>query len=92
MSLRDAEGILAMRGVHVTHETIRQWCRQFGPEYARRLKRREGPLGDVWHLDEVIQKIGGERHYLWRAVDQNGDIIVIFVQRSGYYGSVLGVQ
>jgi putative transposase len=82
MSLGDIEELLAKRGVHVTHETIRQWCRKFGPEYARRLKRRDGHLGDVWHLDEVFVKIGGERHYLWRAVDQDGDVIDILVQRN----------
>ena len=76
MSLRDVEDLLAKRGILVTHERIRQWCRKFGPEYARRLKRREGRLGDVWHLDEVFVKIGGERQYLWRAVDQAGDVIV----------------
>ena len=52
-----------------------------GPKYARKLKRRQGRLGDVWHLDEVFVKIRGERHYLWRAVDQDGDVIGILVQR-----------
>ena len=81
LSLRDVEELLAKRGITVTHETIRQWCRKFGPEYARKLKRRQGRLGDVWHLDEVFVKIGGERQYLWRAVDQDGDVIDILVQR-----------
>ena len=81
LSLRDVEELLAKRGITVTHETIRQWCRKFGPEYARRLKRHQGRLGDVWHLDEVFVKIRGERHYLWRAVDQDGDVIDILVQR-----------
>ena len=54
---------------------------KFGPEYARRLRRHQGRLGDVWHVDEVFVKIGGERHYLWRAVDQDGDVIDILVQR-----------
>ena len=80
LSLRDVEELLAKRGITVTHETIRQWCRKFGPEYARKLKRRQGRLGDVWHLDEVFVKIGGERQYLWRAVDQDGDVIDILVQ------------
>ena len=70
LSLRDVEELLAKRGITVTHETIRQWCRKFGPEYVRKLRRRQGRLGDVWHLDEVFVKIGGERQYLWRAVDQ----------------------
>ena len=81
LSFRDVEELLAKRGVLVTYETIRQWCRTFGPEYARNLKRRQGRLGDIWHLDEVFVKISGERHYLWRAVDQDGDVIDILVQR-----------
>ncbi len=81
LSFRDVEELLAKRGIIVSYETIRQWCRKFGPEYARNLKRRQGRLGDVWHLDEVFVKIRGERHYLWRAVDQDGDVIDILVQR-----------
>ena len=81
LSFRDVEELLAKRGIIVTYETIRQWCRKFGPEYARKLKRRQGRLGDIWHLDEVFVKIRGERHYLWRAVDQDGDLIDILVQR-----------
>jgi putative transposase len=81
LSFRDVQDLLAKRGITVTHETIRQWCRKYGPEYARKLKRRQGRLGDVWHLDEVFVKIGGERKYLWRAVDQDGDVIDILVQR-----------
>ncbi len=50
---------------------------EFGPESARKLKRRQGRLGGIWHLDEVFVKIRGERHYLWRAVDQDGDVIDI---------------
>jgi len=81
LSFRDVEELLAKRGVIIGYETVRQWCRQFGPEYAQRLRRRQGRLGDVWHLDEVFVKIRGERHYLWRAVDQEGDVIDILVQR-----------
>jgi putative transposase len=72
LSFRDVEELLAKRGIFVTHETIRQWCRKFGPEYARRLKQNQGRLGDIWHLDEVFMKIDGARRYLWRAVDQDG--------------------
>ena len=64
LSLRDVEELLAKRGISVTHESIRRWCRKFGPEYARKLKRGQGRLGDVWHLDEVFVKIGGKRHCL----------------------------
>ena len=81
LSFRDVEELLAKRGIIVSYETIRQWCRKFGPEYARNLKRKQGQLGDVWHLDEVFVKIRGERHYMWRAVDQDGDLIDILVQR-----------
>jgi putative transposase len=80
LSFRDVEDLLAERGITVTYETVRQWCRKFGPEYARRLKRRQGPLGDTWHLDELFVTIQGRRHYLWRAVDQDGDVIDILVQ------------
>ena len=81
LSFRDVEDLLASRGVIVTHETVRQWCRKFGGHYARRLRKKAGRLGDIWFLDEVFVKIRGERHYLWRAVDQDGDTIDILVQR-----------
>ena len=72
--------MLVERGVDVTYETIRQWSIKFGAQYARRLKRRQGRLGDTWYLDEVFVTINGERQYLWRAVDQDGDVIDILVQ------------
>ncbi len=80
LSFRDVEDLLAERGIIVSYETIRQWCQKFGPEYARRLKRRQGRLGDTWHLDELFVTIHGQRRYLWRAVDQDGDVIDILVQ------------
>ena len=72
---------MAERGIILTYEAVRQWCMKFGPDYARKLKRCQGQLGDVWHLDEVFVKIRGERHYLWRAVPQDGDVIDVLVQR-----------
>ena len=81
LSFRDVEDLLAERGIVVTHETVRQWCRKFGSDYARKLRRRRGRLGDTWHLDELFVNIQGRRHYLWRAVDQDGDVIDILVQR-----------
>ena len=81
LSFRDVEDLLAERGVEVTYETIRLWCGKFGPDYARKLRRRQGRLGDTWFLDEVFVSIRGRRHYLWRAVDQDGDVIDILVQR-----------
>jgi putative transposase len=64
----------------VSYEAIRQWCRTFGSAYAHSLKRRQGPLGDTWHLDELFVNIQGRQQYLWRAVDQDGDVIDILVQ------------
>ena len=80
LSFRDAEDLLAQRGVTVTYETIRQWCQRFGPVYARRLRRRRGRMGDTWHLDEVFVAIQGRQQYLWRAVDEDGDVLDILVQ------------
>ena len=80
LSFRDAEDLLAQRGVTVTYETIRQWCQRFGPVYARRLRRRRGRLGDTWHLDEVFVTIQGRHQYLWRAVDEDGDVLDILLQ------------
>ena len=80
LSFRDVEDLLADRGIIVSYETIRIWCRKFGPGYARKLKRHQGRLGDSWHLDEVFVRINGQQKYLWRAVDQDGDVIDILVQ------------
>ncbi len=73
-------GAHAGPGVIVTHETIRQWCAKFGPVYAAGLRRRQPRPGDEWHLDEVFVTINGRRHYLCRAVDQDGDVLDILVQ------------
>jgi len=80
LSFRDVEDLLAQRGVVVSYETIRQWCERFGPRYAAMARRRQGRLGDTWYIDEVFVKIRGRRYYLWRAVDQDGDVIDILVQ------------
>ena len=80
LSFRDAEDLLAQRGITVTYETIRHWCQTFGPDYARKLRRRRGRMGDTWHLDELFVSIQGRRQYLWRAVDQDGDVLDILVQ------------
>jgi putative transposase len=80
LSLRDVEDLLAEPGSTVSYESIRQWCAKFGPEYARALKRRQGTLGDTWYLDEVFVTIAGQRQYLWRAVDQDGDTLDILLQ------------
>jgi putative transposase len=80
MSFRDVEDLLAERGIIVSFEAIRQWCQKFGPGYAQRLKRRQGRLGDIWYLDELFVRINGQQQYLWRAVDQDGDVIDILLQ------------
>ena len=80
LSFRDVEDLLAQRGITVSYETIRHWCQTCGLEYARRLRRQRGRLGDTWYLDEVFVMFHGRRHYLWRAVDQDGDLLDILVQ------------
>ena len=79
MSFRAVEELMFERGVELSYETVRRWCLKFGSEYARRLKRRSAQPGDKWHLDEVFLSIGGERRYLWRAVDQMGNTLDILV-------------
>jgi putative transposase len=74
------EELLAERGVAVSYETIGQWVRKFGPVFAQELRRRGRRPGDKLHLDEVALKINGQRHWLWRAVDQHGFVDDILVQ------------
>ncbi|MFZ1430872.1 MAG: IS6 family transposase, partial [Geminicoccaceae bacterium] len=80
LSLRDVETILAQRGIVVSYESIRGWGLRFGRAFANALKRRRPRLDDKWHLDEVFLRIGGKRHYLWRAVDQHSTVLDILVQ------------
>ena len=80
LSFRDVEDILAERGIIVSYETVRQWSRKFGQTYANQLRRRRAKPGDKWHLDEVFLKINGKTSYLWRAVDQHGNVLDILVQ------------
>jgi putative transposase len=80
LGYRDVEELLAERGVIVSYETIRQWCRKFGQIYANALRRRRPRPGDKWHLDEVFVSINGVQYYLWRAVDQDGNVLDILVQ------------
>jgi putative transposase len=81
LSYRDVEELMAERGVLLTYEAVRYWCRKFGQAYAQQLRRRRPRPGDKWHLDEVFLTIHGERHYLWRGVDQGGHVLDILVQR-----------
>ena len=80
LSYRDVEELLAARGVILTYETVRQWCRKFGQTYANALRHRRPRPGDTWHLDEVFITSNGVQHYLWRAVDQDGAVLDILVQ------------
>lgn len=80
VSHRDVEDILARRGVLVTHESIRLWCNKFGPRYAHRLRRVHRGYGDTFYLDEVFVRIRGEQRYLWRAVDQDGEVVDVLLQ------------
>jgi putative transposase len=81
LSHRDVEDLLFVRRVIVSYETIRKWCRKFGQQYTNYLRHRRPQLGDKWHLDEVFVTFSKERHYRWRVVDQNGNILDILVQR-----------
>ena len=80
MSLRLVEELLLERGVIVSYETIRHWAKKFGPDYARRLRRKQARCDDIWHLDEVVVTIAGRKHWLWRAVDQDGYVLDEIVQ------------
>jgi putative transposase len=80
LSYRDVEELLFVRGIMVTYEAMRRWCLKFGQAYANQLRRRRPRPGDKWHLDEVFLTIHGERHDLWRAVDQDGHVLDILVQ------------
>ena len=80
LSFREVEELMLVRGVAVSYETIRRWCAKFGQAYANQLRRRRPRPGDRWHLDEVFVKINGRLRYLWRAVDQHGDVLDILVQ------------
>lgn len=80
LSFRDVEELLAQRGIIVTYETVRQWCLKFGQTYANELRSRRPRCGDTWHMDEIFLTIRGQRHYLWRAVDQDGNVLDVLVQ------------
>jgi putative transposase len=80
LSYRDFEDLLSERGISVSYETIRRWCIRFGPVYANRLRKRSGPGGDHWFVDEVFARINGQLRYLYRAVDQDGQVLDILVQ------------
>jgi putative transposase len=80
LSYRDAEELLAERGLDVSYETIRRWVIKFGPVFARNLRRQRPRPSDQWHLDEMVVSIQGRRMYLWRAVDSEGEVLDLLVQ------------
>ena len=79
LSFREIEEMMLARGIILSHETVRQWCAKFGQTYANALRRRRARPGDKWHVDEVFIMISGQRRYLWRAVDQHGNVLDILV-------------
>ena len=81
LSHRGIEDLLAERGISVSYEAIRLWCNKFGPKYVARLKRKHQGYGDAFFIDEVFIKIDGKQHYLWRAVDQDGEVVEVFLQK-----------
>ncbi len=81
LSVRDVEELLAQRGIEVSREAVRCWVIKFGPLIAANLRRRRSPPTGRWHLDEMVVKIGGKRMYLWRAVDDEGEVLDVLVQK-----------
>ena len=80
LSYRDVEEMLVQRGITVSYEAIRYWCRKFGQSFANAMRRQRHRPGDRWHIDEVFLTIGGKIHYLFRAVDQDGEVLDILLQ------------
>ncbi len=80
LSYRDVEDLLAERGIDVSYETIRRWVEKFGSQYAKRLRRMRPKPSSRWHIDEVFLKIRGKQHYLWRAIDDEGEVLDVLLQ------------
>ena len=81
LSIRDVEELLAQRGIDVSREAVRCWVNKFGPLIAANLRRRRSPPTGRWHLDEMVVKVGGRRMFLWRAVDDEGEVLDVLVQK-----------
>lgn len=79
VSLRDVEDLLAQRGIDVSYETVRRWAHKFGSAYAKRIRLERPRPSGRWYLDEVFVRIGGKIHYLWRAVDDEGEILDVLI-------------
>ncbi len=82
LSYRDVEELLFERGVAVTYETVRAWVAKFGPQYAAALGPRASRPGRTWHLDEVFTRVGGRQVFLWRAIDEHGQVLDVLVSAS----------
>ena len=80
LSFRDVEEMLAERGIDVSYETIRRWILKFGPAIAVNVRSCRVQPSGIWHLDEVFVRIGGKRTYLWRAVDDEGEVLEVLAQ------------
>lgn len=81
LSLRDVEEMLAERGIDSSYETVRCWANKFGPAIAANIRRRRGHADSIWHLDEMVVRINGVRMFMWRAVDKEGEVLDILVQK-----------
>lgn len=81
LSYRDIEKMMLYRGIEVTYETIREWCQKFGQQYANQLQRKRRYVSDKWHLDEMVVTIKKQQYYLWRAVDSEGNVLDVLLQR-----------
>ena len=81
LSHRDIEDLLSQRGIRVSYEAIRLWCNKFGSKYAQRLRRKHQGYGDTFFIDEVFVKMQGARYYFWRAADQDGEMVDVFLQK-----------
>ena len=93
LSFRDVEELLAQRGIEVSYETVRCWTLKFGPQIAANLRRRRGSPTGRWHLDEMFVRVGESKMWLWRAVDDEGEVLERFpfrMNRNGALESLLG--
>jgi putative transposase len=81
LSYRDIEKMMLYRGIEVTYESIREWCQKFGQQYANQLRRKRPYISDKWHLDEVVVTIKKQQYYWWRAVDAEGNVLDVLLQR-----------
>ena len=80
LSYRDVEELLAERGLDISYETVRRWVGKFGPAIARNLRQLRCRPSSRWHLDEMVVRIAGKQMYLWRAVDDEGEVLEVLIQ------------